>query len=373
MKKFSDNYLCSYVIERSKSFPGFYRHIFYTSLKRTFLSLPFLCFSIGGYTKKRILVSGNYNKKFYKKSNDICFFGFSLMQRGDYGLNIAELYIATFLYVFVSRKFVKIFRKTIKKYRKVLIDSEFKYLFIHSDALPVVRALLLAVKSTGIKVVCVQHGVFHSKLPNQIDGVFSDYIVVMNESQIELFLDSGVKIDRIINYKDVLCGSEGEESSARLASFSKVVFVGENLQTIDKAEDRIVLTQYLLIKTQCKNFGIQSFYRLHPNERRSLVRMFFLYFKGFRFGDSLIDSDALYIGTVSSFLLKVSCLGGVVIRISGSKKISNKGVSSAIKLVSLQNVEAILQEKRVLLPPVSKEVFVMEYDVNMIIKFMGRN
>ena len=354
-------YLVDYVIARQSTNPQFYGYIKWQYLKRAILILFLFPFR-SKYSPFEVLVSGNTHQRFYKDGNEIGTWGISTPNH-KVSLDVGRLYIATTLYVFVSRRFALILRKQIVHLRNEVRKAYPQYVAMHSDGLPVARALILALRPLGVRFICVQHGLFHSTLPGKIDGVNCDYNVIIRPDQVPYFTESGVK-DFII-WSDI-CSSKLElgGQSFDYASINKVVLVGEGLYTISREIDQYALELYKKIKVMAKENGYDVSYRLHPSEKRSLFkRLLLLYYFGLPDQSNLVE-NRLFIGFNSSFLDSVSSSGGLAVRmkekwVSTSNNISVISIQDLKEILSLNNFEGI---------KTSGVFFDTRYDIEFIVR-----
>jgi hypothetical protein len=301
------NKLLSYVIKRSIEHPGFYGYI----KKRYFISsliflifLPFKC-----KLSESVIVSGNSNKRFFRPAS-LCkyqYWGVPIKKSKNYGLNISRLYLATFLYCFVSRKFAFFFRDTINYYRRIVKSSGLNYIFLHSDGLPLARAMILCFKPLGIKFVCVQHGVFHSALDNEIDGIKCNYNVIMNKSQAIFFESSGCLNN--LDYSEI---ETNKKINTVKNNIENIVLIGEGFFTISNEKNKLLLNLYKNLANSVESSGLKCFYRFHPSEKKSISAMFYIICKFNRVVFRKDPGKSVYIGTHSSYMHKMYQNGNVV-------------------------------------------------------------
>lgn len=373
MRKYREKYLLSYVLKRSEGSGEFFNFVFWRYLLTSVAFLPFCVLSIGKINNA-VLVSGNRNKKFFFSTGDDFNYGCWGVGLKGIDINISRIYIAAFLYCFVSRRFVFLYRYFQLRYRGLCSNSSLDYIFVHSDALPLVRALISIFKPVGIKFVCVQHGIFHQSLENEIDGIKSNYNIVMNESQEKYFLDSNAK--NTVVYTNLKSQSIDIIVREKLSRFSSVVVIGEGFYSVSKEINEAILSLYSEIKRMCVSAGLSFCYRPHPAEKKSLITLccLFLRFKSLCFSDrNLFESDVLYIGIHSSYISKVSAASGLVIQLDLDKQKYGSSHDLGVTSVKISQLCSILESKSIVCLGSSdvRNQYVASYDVSVLLRFLN--
>jgi hypothetical protein len=365
--KFSDKILLSYVNERTKEFPLFYNFVRKSYLFSLVIIAPFIVFGLAK-PKGKTLVSGNRNSKFFYSSSasvSYQFWGVALFNK-NIGVNIAKMYLATFLYCFCSRKFAFFYRKTIIQYRDRIRGAGLEVVFTHSDALPVARAMIHCLKPLGIKFICVQHGVFHSELKNEIDGIKCDLNIVMNPTQLKLFLNSN-SINNIV-YSD-LVSNRIEIYCEKTKEFDSVVLIGEGLHSISKTKNDELLRAYDLVKERCSFHNVKCLYKPHPSEKRkgTLWLQLLMRYKRFLVTDDL--DGKLYVGVHSSHMQKIFESGGGVVRLNLNSLDDSLSPFNQIPNLTLGGMDMLLKDKCFSQYPTTNTLsFFSRYDINIILK-----
>jgi hypothetical protein len=217
---------------------------------------------------------------------------------------------------------------------------------MHSDGLPLARALILALRPIKTKFLCVQHGLFHSALPGEIDGVKCDYNVIIRPDQLQYFRDSGVS--NLLIWSEIVSDNfEKSSQPSELIDFNKVVLVGEALFTVSKSIDQKALIAYRYIKDRGDKLGYDVRYRLHPSEKKSFFkRLVLLYYFGCPDQSEEIIGR-LFVGYNSSFLDKVASRAGAVCNLDlegvtlGSKKVNKLNLEELIGMLKKRNFQIL--------------------------------
>ncbi|MDB9957975.1 hypothetical protein OAD42_02700 [Oceanospirillaceae bacterium] len=357
---------------RDKYFKGYIRTIGYIqgsfprNVKKSYFINTFICIFLlpfQRYEYAKYLFSGNKNSRFFSGVDDISRWGVSIPFK-KLNLGLAQLYIVTALYTFASRRFVKIYRCEIVRLRNKMRPQPPDCIYVHSDALPFVRSLMLVLKPLKTKFICVQHGIFHNALPGEIDGSYSHVNIIMNWSQKQVFESSGAKVDLI--WEEV-CQIENQTDLNRMCKFHKVVIVGGALHTASKRLDAEHLATSIQIKKNLEKLGLNVYYRPHPRDKISLLRMVKL---RYLFRNISLSNDiegTLYIGADSSHLYRVASNGGYAVKMSSYQNVDNNSgmehsVIDAKKLVEMINKS---QLEEYLIP---RGFFCLEYNVDKLIE-----
>jgi len=373
VNKYREKYLLSYVLKRSEASNDFFNFIFWRYLFASFAFLPFCLLSIRKVDRK-ILVSGNRNKKFFFNSSDDFSYGHWGVGFKSTCLNVSRIYVAVFLYCFVSRRFVFLYRDLQRSYRSLYSKEGLDYIFVHSDALPLVRALISIYKPLGVKFVCVQHGIFHQSLENEIDGIKSDYNIVMNESQEKYFINSNAR--NTLVYSRLKSNSIDFIVREKVAKFNSVVVVGEGFYSVSKKIDEAILSLYSEIKRMCASTGLDFCYRPHPAEKKNLIILFtlFLRFRKLCFnGDGIFKSDVLYVGIHSSYISKVSSATGLVIQLDVDEEIYGPSHDQCVTKLNVDQLYSVLKSKNFILSDASnsRSLYISSYDVSVLLKYLN--
>lgn len=136
-------------------------------------------------------------------------------------------------------------------------------LVLHSDALPLARALIVIVRARGGTVCCLQHGLLHETSEmNEIDGSLSDVNVVRSRAAAGLIARANAD-SRFLVEPDLFIPSlpAGERSSRA------VVLVGEAWHVCDQALHDTYMRRLRTLQRELAALGVASVFRPHPLER----------------------------------------------------------------------------------------------------------
>lgn len=304
MANFRDSYILGYMYSREKFGGNGLRYLKKKMFFRLFYVLPFLFFSVR-VPPSKVIVSGNRNLRFFRGLNSsVAFFGLGI---SSVYLNIAKLYLSVFLYSFVSRRFVFFFRRTLLQYRRCFAESSVEVVFVHSDGLPLVRALMLAAKPIGIQFVCVQHGYFHKPNFGYLDGSLCHLNVVASQQQLKVFEQSGIR-NAVVN-KGI---SSHLECSTTDRQVKGVCLVSSGLGLEFESKHIVESSFFKTVSISAHKAGLSVKYRPHPRERSSAK---WILSNFIRYGKSYFkyNPEYVYIGGHSSFLRELASSGYRVI------------------------------------------------------------
>lgn len=335
------NFLSGYLQARHTTYPRFRGFIAKSYVLKSMLIILFAPLR-QTYKPREIFYSGNQNRRFFKNVEGYGEWGVTTITDRP-SLDIGRLYIATTLYVFVSRRFARTFRAAQQSLRKTVKRNPPRIIFIHSDALPAIRALILTLRPLGCKFICVQHGLFHDCLEGQIDGIYSDLIVALRTDQLGHFYNSGAT--NILDYSAI---NEPEDTSTHGdAKFPElIVLVGEGRFKVSREKDQELIGAYRYIYKKLKSMGVAVRYRPHPSERSNWLKYLQLLvaFGWFHNSDSV--QGKLFIGANSSFIAKQQSNGGVVHWLNLRKDESKQSINSLLAAIGEKDKDYFAQPHR---------------------------
>ncbi len=145
------------------------------------------------------------------------------------------------------------------------ITCENYLLFVHSDALPFGRALVLATRQLKGTSVCIQHGIFHSASNiDERDGFLCDYNLVRSNYDADIIRKSSAFTKIIIAPEFFKININ---STAAQFSTANILLLGEGYQIIDsKFNDEYIEVLQNLSKSLYES-NLRIVFRPHPSER----------------------------------------------------------------------------------------------------------
>jgi len=184
------------------------------------------------------------------------------------------------------------------------------WLVMHSDALPLARALAAIVRDLGSGTCCVQHGIFHEsyRLP-EVDGSLCDVNVVRS------------KVDaRIIRRANPVSTMLIEPSLFRpprprsVPTQLRVSLIGEAWHTCDKAFDKLHRRKLRDLEAALIDSNIAVSFRPHPSER---YRALFYGFRHLDFGQKYraFERFNVFVGYASTLLNEAAAVGHLAIQL----------------------------------------------------------
>jgi hypothetical protein len=204
-------------------------------------------------------------------------------------------------------------RRLLVLYRAVIVGRlrPDAWLVVHSDALPLARALASVVKSGGGAICCVQHGIFD---PNyfipQIDGSQSDLNVVRSALDAEIIRRAS-QTTRILTEPALFHPAATVSASDR----PKVLLVGEAWHLCDSSFDKLYRSRLRAIEGALRDLGISVSFRAHPSER---YRAWTYGFRRTNAGPkaSALQEFNIYVGFASTMLNEAASAGHLAIQLT---------------------------------------------------------
>ena len=218
---------------------------------------------------------------------------------------IYELYMNDPL--LISKNASTLINKTIK----IMKSVSPKFLLLASDCLFVERFLIYCAREAGIKSICIQHGIFLSRISRFLDGKYADYMFLWGDSQANIYKNNefDMKKIRIIGYPYNIVNSKN-----RISDKKKVCILGQPYETY-RAElgnrKKIIFKELINI---LENNGFKVSYKPHPGEKNfsfypSNVN---LYKRNLKHALSEFD---VFIALDSTALLEASIYGKIAIQL----------------------------------------------------------
>lgn len=232
-------------------------------------------------------------------------------------INTSWFYIVSFLYSFISGNSRYLYASSFSRFVQAIATMARPALvFIDSDGLPYQRSICLAAQQANAKVVCIQHGIFHSPYKG-IDGSLSDLNLVLDDKQLNLFIESGIESTRLALLDTVMVSSK---HFLRGRQEKRVVLVGEGMYSHDRAVYHLYTQTLIKLKQELNKLGIRTYFRPHPSERHAVWRQLKLFpLMRAKRGMDLTSKD-IYIGASSSLLVDAAKIGAHSIQISDMVK-----------------------------------------------------
>ena len=307
MSVYRDKYILGYMKKRELITPDLKSHINQQYLRRFLICIILYLFprERGG--------QGTHEKKLSKKSNiaiykpakslvdvDERLFAIKTIGGPSFGKNnfsIHKLFFYLYLYLYVSKGFVRRYRSEVLKLREALRNMN--YLILNSDGLPLARAILSSTYGLKTKSICVQHGTFYNSILGEIDGSKCDLNVIQNRSQEKFFKNSGANVDII--YSELLdfyeCLQGKYYSTKKL-----VVMIGQGLYSEDKLKHQKLLLDYKEVIEILRKNGVKLRYRPHPTEYKNPLLLLKILLVLRCLPTKIIDYNFTFIGHRSTLL-----------------------------------------------------------------------
>lgn len=278
-------------------------------------------------------------------------------------INTSWLYMITVIYSFIMPKcrifYVQAFVGFSNRMKQMDCSA---LLFIDSDGLPYKRSLCLAAQQVDRRVVCLQHGIFH--FPSEgIDGSLCDLNIALDDSQLKLFLNSGISSERLALLRSVVIVEE-DDIANHLNQKRKVILAGEGWGSHDKTRQESYLNTLLMLKKQLHAVGITAYYRPHPSEKYavwSYYKLFPVIFAGRSRG---VFSCDIYIGASSSILVDAVKNGAQSIQMENLLGIGANFENYGVIRCSVDNVVCLVSE--LLIKPRENNVLYQAHTIRYI-------
>lgn len=322
--KLSIDQLKEYLYQRSSQLNGFY-----VGMRRAYILRTVLLAFTGAWllpsfrykTNGRYLISSIRHLELIdsNKISQLVLLGgplefFHAIRLGCGFINTSNLYIFVTLSCFTSIKSIFALQYFKEKFSKKIIQIQsLEYLLIDSDGLPYKRALCLILQRLGIRVVCLQHGIFPDPYTG-IDGSLCDLNLVIDSHQISVFLKSGLKENALILISSV--STEKFESINISTVQPKVILVGEGWVSHDLERHQLYKALIKKLKQQLNEVNIRTVYRPHPSERFSFWTYWDILPIEFSKRSKNVYPWNIYIGTMSSLLVEALKAGATAIQIT---------------------------------------------------------
>jgi hypothetical protein len=190
-------------------------------------------------------------------------------------------------------------------------------LFVANSTIdPINRLWILAAKEYGVKIACLQHGVYSQEIPDyaQEDDIVDSYIA-LDESQ------KSIVARNIDSRKIVALGKHSQFAWKSPGKSISVCFVGEDWERYGYVElKQMIVARYLDISAALTSIGVGAlWYKPHPSEER----MFGIDKKLRILPKNNINVPDVYIGFSSSLLKDVSSRGKLAIQVLDAKTMAD--------------------------------------------------
>lgn len=237
---------------RSSDAPlGGYRYIFYgTKYADIIASLP----------KQQVLVVGGPAEWLFCKKRGLAFYSFIEPYRA-----VAEA---------IASGDTAALEQCYQRMRSDFAQCGAQWLVSSNDVLPATRFLIGVLRETipGVKLVCIQHGVYQSGYRNDFsDGHISDYNLVYDQHQADILTLNGVPAEtiRLFGFHSDYAASQHAPPQPRIC------LVGEGWHKFNVGLGE---RHFALMKQLQRDFAarqLRALYRPHPNERTLAVMRHF--------------------------------------------------------------------------------------------------
>jgi len=237
----------------------------------------------------------------------------SAMRRGALWIPVSPLYIALAWSKWTVQGAASVAVKVMVAWFARLLLPRFApkaWLIVHSDALPLARALIAIARTAQARVCCLQHGIFDPQyvIP-EIDGSQSDLNVVRST------VDAGI-IRRANSTTRILVEPDLFRPlvSAAPTGGPNVLLIGEGWHTCDAQLDRLYRARLREVEAALADRGIPVTFRPHPSERYRAWRYGFRHIDRKKKGQSLRTFN-VYVGFASTLLNEAAMCGHLAIQV----------------------------------------------------------
>jgi len=184
------------------------------------------------------------------------------------------------------------------------------WLIVHSDALPLARALVAITRRLGARICCVQHGIFHEEYPfPEIDGSQSDLNVVRSEVDARIIRRANPGGTMLVE-PELFRPPRPHKVSMRI----RVSLIGEAWYVCDAEFDRLHRRRLREIEAALVLEHIEVSFRPHPAER---YRALFYGFRRLDFGSKrrAFERFNVFVGYASTLLHEADAVGHLAIQL----------------------------------------------------------
>ncbi|WP_456400755.1 hypothetical protein [Persephonella sp.] len=228
-----------------------------------------------------------------------------------------------------------------------LKSKEIKYIILPNDSLFFERFIIYCAKQTGVRTVCIQDGLFHSKISYKVlHGQFSDCMFLWGESQ-KVFYS---KLNNMCNLKIL-----GYPFDIKFRNFNrnfnayknKVCILGqpyENYNIYLGKKKKIIFEK---IADLLKKEGFIVVYKPHPGELSSefIPKNVKIYTKNL---EKAFDEFGIFISLTSTALLEASLNKRIAIQVYDPEFkgdcFENMGYSYTINIENLENLVNFIKD-----------------------------
>lgn len=184
------------------------------------------------------------------------------------------------------------------------------WLIMHSDALPLGRALVAIARHLGVRTCCVQHGIFHEQLPlPEIDGSQCDLNVVRSEVDARI-IQRANSATMILVEPDLF----RPPRPRTVPTILRVSLIGEAWHTCDQSFDRVHRSRLREFEAGLVRAHIDVSFRPHPSER---YRAWLYGFQRLDFGSKrrAFERFNVFVGYASTLLHEADAVGHLAVQV----------------------------------------------------------
>lgn len=251
--------------------------------------------------------------------------------------------------------------KLVNSYQQIsFFLSKFKgaVLVIENDSLPLQRLYLFAARNIGMKIICIQHGLFQKSSPAHIiDGNLADFIFVFDENSKNVFIDKGIPENKL-SIMGFHSNPVKPNRMLRVGIDRKVCILGQPWGKYDV----FIFNRYLqIIENICdllRDIGIEYVYKPHPWEIKEPylnnmdnVRICSL--------SEAIESYDAFISLTSTALYEVTIAGRIAIQVIDAMldydNFSDYGYAYSVNSNCLIDIINLIIERNALIIPNNAE------------------
>lgn len=213
----------------------------------------------------------------------------------------------------VGNELTALSTKMSKMLASLVNQSENAIIVVENDSLPLQRIFCNIAADTGIKSVCIQHGLFQSKTDAKtIDGWKCNYFICYDNNQKDVITGLGISAEKIIigGFYEPINKVSNEQKNNPL----RVCFLGQPWYRYGDAYKQKYLSILEDVSAQFSRNEIEYYFKPHPWETdASYLKEINNVFHG-NMAEAILSHD-VFLSLTSTALLEVTMAGKVGIQI----------------------------------------------------------
>lgn len=134
-----------------------------------------------------------------------------------------------------------------------------------NDTMPMERILISSIKSSKIKSIVIQHGIFSAAAHKAAaDGFYSDYIFCISKSQKGIIESKGISSSKVIEMG--FGNNVYKPKRSGVLNSKKICFLGQQWAQVDNLLFEKYITIVRDLRDIANSLGVDFIYKTHPAE-----------------------------------------------------------------------------------------------------------